>query len=81
MRIFSKGYRFCLTKDQVAQALSKYYKKNDLLLGHCDEVGTEKYKSRFENVHPDHWKSPQLLHEKINLSSLGIGTQNGQPSN
>ena len=62
-------------------ALEKHYKRNDLMQGWCTPEASLAYSQRNPKVHAKNWRSPVGIDESLRLSSLGIGTFNGEPSN
>ena len=74
------SFRFSyLTKYKIA--LEKHYKKNDLLEGYCNPDDSLGFSKRNSKVHKLNWKKPIGIDEKLTLSSMGIGTYNGEPTN
>ena len=62
-------------------ALEKHYKRNELMAGWCTPEASLAYSKRNPKVHVQNWRSPKGINERLSLSSLGIGTLNGDPSN
>jgi hypothetical protein len=73
---FSSNY-FPKYKD----ALEKYYRKNEPLAGFCSSTKSEKYSKRNALIHKDNWRTPKGIKEPLKVSSLGLGTYNGPPTN
>ena len=60
-----------------------YFDKQNRLLGHCTEQGTDRYYRRSQTgdtnleVHPENFKYP--YDSNLKLSSIGYGTYIGDP--
>lgn len=77
MRLFlATRYRFSY-QTKYKYPLEQYYKKNALLPGWCTSHFSQIYSQRNKAVHPQHWRHPKGIDQKLSISSLGMGTYNG----
>jgi hypothetical protein len=82
MHQLSKVHRQCFSSFlKYKDALEKYYRKNEAIPGFCTPAKSQKYSKRNASIHKDNWRVPKGIQSELKVSSLGIGTYNGPPSN